>query len=682
MSKPPRKGLFQQPAPSLALFKPPLTKAAAASEQPTNVLSSDLIYKTFWKRNADSVAEPVSIDLSDIAREPLLAANIEIIATIFRNVSPTTARGYRKRILAISQYTRWYRQNFKSAPASASECTSHFTNYFVLWQIERGIGLGQKSSDTQMFRRVIAALGVPLELLPVNPFPFNGMDDVGAADTLSTEELRSLLNQAKFEARVVIDRTREAHRLAAKGSDPRRSAGARNGSWEQPENRAYVIKRVLGRRIEKFDDMRFRLGHRTLLAGLENQPAAKYVDDDGSVSRQRGWNGHLRWFFPWPEDILPFALLLMIRTGWNLSTATSIQSRRWSQPFPFPLTADNRDGYAYVVGYKSRSKTNINADAKTIRVPSSKRPWSHAYRVLKFVEYLTAGLRREIHRRQKDLELRFEDLNRDEKSELARLNSIANDLFIFKTEQGISSLRWHTQRQGYTFARQLAAFGNRCSVKFNFRDLRDARILHSYEASDKNVSVAQMIADHSDSRVTERYLRRSRTLQRVWKNAIEVFNSSLKLIETGTFSSAQLKSTLTDQGFSEFQSQNLLETGAETIWGNRCADLKNPPAEFAAGHQSGHTCVAQDCIDGCPHARWFDDSVDHVARQLALAEIQHAQLGLESTMLSSHQSRIDRLHRLLSLWPSSRAQEALQAARAEVVPTQGNMGTTFAGANP
>ena len=620
-----------------------------------------LMYKTVWTPK-QGVAKTVEVDFSSLSSEPLLLANLARLRPIFQAVSPATAKNYMKGLRNIVSFLRWYRKQFGAAPALIEDVDSRFTHYFVLWESEKPCKDPPKAINTRIFRRTLSALGVMEALLPVNPFT-EGRDEQAERETLSDEELRALLNRAKLEARAVINRTREAHSLASKGSDPRSSVGGQLGNWSKPENRAYVLKRVLGRRLETFDDLRFRLGHSSAVSACARYPGALCVQADGTFQRKTGWNFHLRWFFPWAEDLLPFGILVMLRLGWNLTTLAALRSRRWWAPHQFRFGRQGAEEYAFIVSYKARGRTDRLSEATEVRAPSSMRPWSHPFRLLRFVDYCTAALRREVCRRAAELKQREVSLSDDEVKELERLRFIKDDLFIFKSEKGIFSLAWDLQHTGGGFSRQLDAFAARAGVEFDFRDLRDAPILSGYKASGHNIIVAQIIAGHADPSTTTLYLRRKRTLDAVWKAASAVFDQSLRLIEAGSFDVEQLRQLLADQGFSTPQVSRLLDPATTTRWGNRCADPAKPPPGFDRGLRPGGNCRLQDCIDGCPYARWFSDSLEHVARQLVLAERMHNQVGLETTAAGSHIDRIDRCKDLLSRWPRDAVTEALRAAR-------------------
>lgn len=600
--------------------------------------------------------ETANLNLAAFTDIPIIINNTSAVRRLAANKAPATLATMRGNLSEIAKYVTWYGKRYEAAPSAPEEVSARFTHQFIAYQFERETAEETKSIALRYFKRFLLEIGVERALLPPNPFRSNGTDV--PRDTLSHDEANLILNRAKLEIRVIRRRACEAHRFAAAGKDPRLAAGGAVGDWSRPENRAWVIKRLLKRELHTFDDLRFKLGFRTVLAGLEKFQAAEVITADGSITRLGGFNGHLRWFFPWADDLASFAALMMLRTGWNLTTVANLQSRRWCKPYPYRLGSTSAESHVYIVSTKVRGRKDAMTVSKVESFPSARRPHSHPYRLLKTVEYLTAGLRREIYRKRSELMMLSERIPRQE-SELQRLEEIKDDLFIFKTEQGISSYRWVVARE--ETVEEVSAFFRRAGVSTTTRQLRDAALVFSYEASGQNLFVTQILANHSDRNTTALYLRRKKTLDRIWRDAIRIFDSSLQLIEQGKFGVTALREALASQGFGSDQVNNLLDPQTTTRWGNRCADPKHPPRGFDRQAKGG-ACRTQDCIDGCPYARWFSDSIEHVARHLVSAERLLAKLGTESTEGSSLLSRVDRCRLLLSRWSEHEREKAIMSA--------------------
>ena len=250
-----------------------------------------------------------------------------------------------------------------------------------------------------------------------------------------------------------------------------------------------------------------------------------------------------------------------------------------------------------------------------------------------------------------------------ERAEFDRLDDIKDDLFLYKTEITVSSLA-RDMRAGYV-PTSFDLFIAKSGLKVSLRQLRDVAVIFSYNASGQNLFVAQLMAAHAGAGSTALYLRRRSTLNRIFDRAAEVFGKSLDLIGSDTFDVARLRRVLTTQGLDDGSITNLLDVENTTRWGNRCADPANPPRGFDGGRTSGDLCRGQDCIDGCPHARWFRDSIEHVARNLVAGERLLDELGAESTEASSLPDRLRRCKTLLARWPKDEISAAIAAARAD-----------------
>lgn len=653
MSRVRRKGFFSKPAAAAPDGAPAIPEHTFASEHRVSVTSN----------RGYGVAESYDLDLAEFADVPLIAENLQHLSReLLAGRTPQSLKAAKQLVRALARYANWYADRYHKRPCSSADIDVHFCHQVIIWLSELEVAESGKSQRIRFFKRFMTAIGVDDSYLPTNPF-FSTDLDTQPRDELSQDDARHLLAVAKSEARVVLRRTEEVKVLSAAGRDPRRKWGGQNGDWSEAANRVWVMINVFQLRIRNFDEMRFKGGLRSELAGIEGRPGAEVVGKDGKSMRQVGWKGHLRWFFPWSDDLAPFVVLLLLRTGWNLATAAALRAGNWQVPYPFRVGEASNETHVYIISYKTRGRRAATETSKAVKVPSSRKPWSHPYRLLLSVEEITKSLRAEVLNQISELR-RKKGRSVAEDRELKRLEAIKDDLFIYKTEQSITSLAWDT-RGGKT-PRWLDAFMLRAGTATGLRLLRDAHILFSYEMSGQNLFVAQLTAAHANSATTALYLRRRTTLNRVFERAMRVFELSLAFIEKDKFDVAALRQAMAEQGFDEHQIANLENPANTARWGNRCAEPRNPPREFSRGTPRDGVCVLQDCIDGCPHARWFHDSIDHVARNLVLAENLTAALGVESTEGSSVNSRIDRCQELLKRWPSAEADAALVAARSQL----------------
>jgi len=656
----PRKGVFNADTPKPA-------RAGQAPKEGSNAATADKITVISGKGNGVFDATP--LDFSQFDDCDLIRNNkTAIYARIFSNRSKSTIKQYTKVLSSISSYTKWYNLHYRKVHSSSLTIDAHFCYSFISHLETLGLDENLRAVRLRVFRRIMEAVGVSGALLPANPYR-DASHRGSRRPVLSQPQLKTVLNQAKFEAQIVLRRCKEAEALRAVGWDPRRVAGGKNGDWDRPECRYWIVTNVIGLQIRKFDEMRFNHGLGTELRGLEGRPGAEIIRPDGNVERGVGWKAHLRWFVPWNDDIVPFLALFLLRTGVNLSSAATIQANKWEERFPFHIGVGTEQTHAYIKLTKTRGRRKPTKSSKIIRIPSQKRAWSHPYRVLKFVEELTKPLRIEIKKRIKVLSSQ-PSLSAKERNELERLYFIQSDLFIFRTEQDVTSLAWAT-RDGRT-PRYITDFFRRCGIKLNSRQLRDAPILFSYAASGQNLFVAQMIANHARVETSSLYTKRQSVLRAIEQQAERIFDLSIQIIKTDNLSARELRRLLREQGLNDEAIANLSDDSNVSRWGNRCADPSHPPETFGPVGPSG-VCGPQDCIDGCRYARWFRDSIGHVATELVRAEGRRDSVGLETSTASTVKSRIDRCHSLLSRWPRAEVVAAIESARGQEAASQSAM---------
>ena len=126
-----------------------------------------------------------------------------------------------------------------------------------------------------------------------------------------------------------------------------------------------------------------------------------------------------------------------------------------------------------------------------------------------------------------------------------------------------------------------------------------------------------------------------------------IFNHSINLIAADIFDVGSLRLLLEEQELTEQEIGHLLDHNMVARWGNRCADPYKPPKGFDRGTRAGQLCKEQNCIDGCPNARWFRDSRQVVKQLLAQYRAKMDEMPLTTVAASTLQSKIKRLQSIL-----------------------------------
>ncbi|WP_064828037.1 hypothetical protein [Rhizobium phaseoli] len=510
----------------------------------------------------------------------------------------------------------------------------------------------QNSSKTDFYRNLLRAIGIPSELVPLNPFPRQRVSD---PVLYNDQQTRAAVKTLKRECEVVMKRVKTLQSMLSTGKDPRREHGGKKGDWKRPENGVFIATQVVGVSLISWDDMNASNdipGFRSIMHGLNECPGAPYLSHDGSVSIENGWTGQIRWFHPFADDIAPFVVLTMIRTGVNFSAIAKVKSGKanWSEPYPFTVGGSPADQYVFMLFEKVRgTPSDDDNEGPNIRVVSSTRPYSHPYRVFDFVEQLTAPLRAEMRNELARLKA-INDRSEKEQQRLLKLERIKDDLFIYRTKStGFGSLADHADISSPLAIKKCLL---RCKLETNIRHLRSLKINFAYTESSNNLFVSQLLAHHRTASTSLFYIRRRATLERHYQLFQNIFALSISLINSDKFTHEALRVTLEAQGFIGETLDNLMNPEFRTRWGNSCATPYNPPAGFSQGTEPGEMCRVQNCIDGCPSARWIYDAVSIVEKQHATLCARREKIGLISIQGSSLPSQIERCETLLNAWRS------------------------------
>ncbi|API50983.1 hypothetical protein BMW22_04395 [Rhizobium leguminosarum] len=592
------------------------------------------------------------LPLDNYHNVPLIANYLpEIRRVAARRKTPGSIKALKADLRDLGAYSAYYTELYGNEITTNSEVEISFT-YSAVDFFENQ---GGRVHRLRNFNRLMIAIGIDRKLLATVPWDD---DPPPPKEVLSDEAVRKALRLAKKDVRVVINRLEECQTLNAIGFDPRRESGGKMGDWSKPECRYWIMKNVFRFEARLFDELRFRMNLNSELRGFEKRPGAEFVELDGTIQRHEGWLGHQRWTFPFATDLIPFFTIILLRSSVNAAALSIVNVReRWAVPCPVRLGANRTEDFVYILCQKVRGRRIASGRPKVIRFMSEATHWDHPYQLMKFVEKWTKPLRNEIYRRIKEIKA-IEMITPAQAKELARLIEIKDDLFIYKTEQQISSFAEDMSKG--TVGRAFPVTLKRYGLPNSLRYLRDVGLAHSQGTSGGNLLVLRIIANHSNISTAAAYARRKQLIERAEERSKASFDNSLKLIREKRFSKDALRKELTDQGFNSAEVSNLMNPGNETRYGNRCANPEAPPKGFDFGTAPGDACRHQDCIDGCPHARWFRQSLPTLILQLRQMEQEFAQARLESRLLGTLEVRIDRVRARISYWSQEDIDKATQ----------------------
>lgn len=485
-----------------------------------------------------------------------------------------------------------------------------------------------KEIHVRYFNRFLRAIGAPARLLIANPY---STSERAVKKSPPSGAFRNAVHRAKADADVIRKRLKDFHRLRPLGRDPR----LQRGGWTFPENRIWFVENVIGMSVPAWTDLKRNPEVGRYLYKLQCHVGAPGVDGDGNEIGQNGYLAHVRWFYPQPDDLIPFIALLLLRTPLNLMSIADAQvGGDWESPYYFNMSSKNGE-FVFVWFDKVRGRHDRLNDPNPVFAVSPVTPRSYPYQVRKFVEELTAELRKELRRE-------IDAMSIDPAAstqELNRLRSIENDLFLYRSFKGINSLR-HVMLAGNPplfLTEGLRNYG------ISAGDTRGNNLAHVYNLSGLNLVSIHMLAMHRDKNLSILYARREAAVRKTEQLFRNIFNHSINLIAASIFDTENLKLLLEAQNFANDEIGSLLNADTVARWGNRCANPRRPPHGFADGTPPGQPCRGQNCIDGCPNARWFSDSGKVIKHLLINLRSKHAALPHAATASSSLSSKISRL---------------------------------------
>lgn len=560
----------------------------------------------------------------------------------------------------IQSFIKHYERKHRELITSASNITVKFCVEFAVYCLDRF-----ESSAAQQIRfcwRLLKTVGVPADVIPPNP----ANDPIPELrEELDETSARHFLNSAKRDARAMIDRYHQAEELISRGRDPRRAAGSKNGAWDQIENRLWLCREVIGFHPTSGKNL-IALGLRGIIRSMEKRPGAVVIDPEHGAVQENGVLAHLRFYLPSLADLAPFIALLMIRSNVNLQCVADVQaSNGWSEPYARSFTHDEEpERWTWIIlpklrgaqGHKRKrgdqKYAKVSKAPARIKFPSLKRPWSHPFQVLSFVQKMTAPLRAEINRRISELSLKS-DLSSGERKELDRLQFIKGDMFVYRTEYQITSLKLVTRGAQKTPLPLVQVF-ERYGLTAGVRQLRDANLQFGFRGSGHNLLILHLLARHSTHETAAAYARRREFFRRSEALFVEIFDRSVALVRSSNYSIENLRKALKESGLEDWQIVNALDPNNRSRYGNRCGDPTSPPEPFNNCTPPGHLCRGQDCIDGCPLARFLPDALPFLVRQWNSIKKQLAGVGIAAVFENSLQHRLSRLERILEKYPLRR----------------------------
>lgn len=150
----------------------------------------------------------------------------------------------------------------------------------------------------------------------------NSHYDSTAPEAYTSDEIVSISKACRAEVRKCVSRIQRANRLVNTGEDPRIKAGKLGSnakSWKKEENILWYVANVFEYQYLRVIDIRKKFGSLFLNATCQTKTNTRLEISSLSCN-----NAFLS-FYASKEDLLPFLILLQIKTGLNLDSILSLK---------------------------------------------------------------------------------------------------------------------------------------------------------------------------------------------------------------------------------------------------------------------------------------------------------------------------------------------------------------------
>lgn len=146
--------------------------------------------------------------------------------------------------------------------------------------------------------------------------------DTTASEAYTYDETVSISKACRAEIRKCVSRIKRANRLVELGEDPRVNAGKKGSnaqSWKEEKNILWYVANVFDYQYLRVVDIREKWGSLFLNATCQTQTSTRR--EIASLS----CNNAFLSFYASKEDLLPFIILLQIKTGLNLDSILTLK---------------------------------------------------------------------------------------------------------------------------------------------------------------------------------------------------------------------------------------------------------------------------------------------------------------------------------------------------------------------
>lgn len=379
--------------------------------------------------------------------------------------------------------------------------------------------------------------------------------------------------------------------------------------------------------------------------------------------------------FPSADLVCASFLLCLCRLASNEQPL--LEARQvWSMPNP--LNA----GWASIVLWKNRSggkrgRSSLRRHGpKRLQIPSSRKPFFHAFQQLRMIQRLTkplrvrlkAGLSSEVDKRTK-----------------AALEKLASSFWLYVGDDGqfrtLNGPNMHRCMNEF-IARHAASYPALIGtdgevVSYSAKAIRDGYLEFVTKKAGSDLSVGQTELSHGEqSNAIRTYLRKRWARKHV--------KSGFSRWQVGVFD--RMRDPDADLSPVVLRGELSIETtrvrdltkrisvppkrsASKVAHGLYCKDAENPPEEVRILLPGEEFCPAESCYD-CAWARCYDDSLPEIAHDILALRRDRDGGPFHLWQGSASAVRLQKLEELFARWPEPKQADAMELAAAwELPPT-------------
>jgi hypothetical protein len=507
----------------------------------------------------------------------------------------------------------------------------------------------QGDARSQMYRHTKGALDAlrRFHKLPKLFWPARDPDRFEHQEPISDDATRALYNALKAEARGLKGMFRQGTMLALAGPRTPEYAALPDNLRRSAKYARLVADVTSGRLLDKAE-MKERDVYWQLI-GVE-APGPSYIAPCMGERAEKGWSAALRWFHPAYQDMAILLWLFLIGTGWNLSTALSLDvsvEANWCEPHP------SNPKVTIIHAWKARADKHQFALSMT-------RPEWRPYQIIRSAMGMTETLRATVrYRLGKARELHARAPSQELAARIADLEKTAKSPWIYQLSNKLGEVsRFNDKDSNHLgpFIREVARRHGLLDhypelVTLSTSDARDTWIGHAFVQSGYHVLLTQLASQHASPKTLKHYLK-SRRYREHSESQVRAMQSALfgEISAGRIVDPTRLRLLVANGSITEEQESRLRDLRQRTVLGTGCLDPTDPPRSVAPDHASGALCRVQRCT-GCQHGVVFAESLGPLARAYAeLLQIQR-RIPLASWMGSSFEDELASISETLKAFP-------------------------------